>query len=112
MDVLGTRCPRCHQGVRPADFYCSQCGAHLKPLPPDVSFAGLFKLFSGTIILPPLGILWGWRYLRGDTKAQLIGMTIIAITVIELSIITMATVQLVNGINAQVNSQLQNIQMY
>lgn len=112
MDLQTGTCPKCHQGIAESNFYCSNCGTNLKPPPPDVSFGGLTKLFLGTILLPPIGILWGLRYLKGNSKAQVIGMSAIVLTIIELGLITITTIQLVNGVNEQVNSQLQQIQAF
>jgi hypothetical protein len=86
-----TLCPVCHVVVKPGDYYCFNCGKNLHPAPPSLSFATLAGFFVGSIILPPMGIIWGYRY-------------------IKLILLVNATVSVYNTINDQVQEQLPNIQ--
>lgn len=102
-------CGRCHVVVRPTDYYCYNCGKDLKPKPPDTSLVTQLLLYGGSIVLPPMGIIWGIKYMRfPSSKSQMVGFICIAITIILLVIIAIVSIQFINAVNDQVNSQMQN----
>jgi uncharacterized protein (DUF983 family) len=104
-------CPTCHVAVKPLDYFCSNCGKNLHPVPPSLSSVTIFGFIVGSIVLPPMGFIWGIRYLKSDdNKARFYGFVFIIITIVELILLTIGTIQLINTINQQVNSQMQNIQ--
>jgi hypothetical protein len=103
-----TLCPVCHVVVKPGDYYCFNCGKNLHPAPPSLSFATLAGFF---VILPPMGIIWGYRYIKSpDMKAKVFGLILMVTTIIELILLVNATVSVYNTINDQVQEQLPNIQ--
>jgi len=116
MDVIPVPapvCPKCHQTVEPIDFFCRNCGTNLKAKPPDTSILAQLMLYVGSALLPPLGIIWAWRYLRQkDTKSRIIGLAAVVITIIELVVIAQISVSLVNTVNEQVYKQTQNLLQY
>jgi len=116
MDVIPAPAPvclKCHQTVDSTDFYCRNCGINLKPKPPDTSIGAQFVLYISSVLLPPLGIIWAWRYLRqADTKSKIIGFVAVIITIIELIVIAQISVSLVNTVNEQVYQQTQNLLQY
>lgn len=104
-------CPVCHTVVRSSDYFCFNCGKNLheKPLPTDRMTELLY--YAGSVFLPPLGFWWGFRYLRQDNQAaKRIGMICMVLTVISTLVAVRLTMQVMNGINAQVNQQLQGLQ--
>lgn len=100
-------CPVCHVTVRPTDFYCYNCGKNLHEKPMSVTTEYLY--YAGSLLLPPLGIFWGLKMLSGDERARRIGIVCIALTVVSTIAATVWTMRLFQGINAQVNQQLQGI---
>lgn len=103
-------CPACHIAVKPTDYYCYNCGKNLKPKPASTSWITQLSLYVGSIILPPMGIIWGIRYLREkESNAKIIGMICIILTVVVLVVAIQATINLVNYVNNQVNIQTQNL---
>lgn len=63
-----------------------------------------------TVLLPPMGIFKGIKYLKfEDQKLKAIGIVVIVITILELILITVWTINFANMINSQVNSQLNNL---
>lgn len=105
--IVPPMCPQCHAVVRPTDFFCYNCGKNLKPAPPSTSFEKLFMYYLGTLLLPPMGIWWGIKYVRsGNEKAKLHGWIMIVGTVVLLIFLTIWTTQFVNTITTQVNSQM------
>lgn len=100
-------CPTCHTQVRATDFFCFNCGTNLKPKPLSTSITTQLGYYIATLLLPPLGIIWGFRYLRQDnTQAKIIGLVMIVATFIELTIIMIGTVNTINFLNNEVNRQL------
>ncbi len=103
-------CPQCHVIVRSTDFFCYNCGKNLKPAPPSIAFEKLFMYYLGTILLPPMGIVWGIKYVKSENQnAKIHGMIMIVGTIIELILLTVWTVQFVNTVTSQVNGQLNGI---
>lgn len=104
-------CPVCHVTVRPSDFYCYNCGKNLHEKPLMISTLMEYGYYAGSLLLPPLGLWWGWRLFRqADPRARRMGILNIAITVISTIVFSLWSVQLFQSINAQVNSQLNGIQ--
>ena len=104
-------CPVCHVSVKPSDYFCFNCGKNLHPQPPSTSIFNQIVLYSGSIFLPPLGILWGLRYLRQEKQStKMVGLIAIALTLISLIVVTRITIDFINTLNNQVNEQIQNFQ--
>lgn len=67
--------------------------------------------YAGALVLPPMGFIWGIRYLRQtDRTSKIVGSILVVGTIIELILLTQWTVQLINTINMQVSGQLNSIQ--
>lgn len=104
-------CPVCHAAVRPTDYFCFNCGRSLKPRPPSTSIFSQALLYLGSLFLPPLGLIWGWRYLRqANPSSKIVGVVAILITIISLIVTTWLVVKTVNTVNVQVNQQLRLLQ--
>ncbi|MFA6519025.1 MAG: hypothetical protein WCV93_05265 [Candidatus Shapirobacteria bacterium] len=99
-------CPTCHQPVEQTDFFCSTCGKNLHPVPPSTSLSSQIVLYLKTLLLPPFGFIWSYRYLRqSDSKSKLIGLFTIVITVIEIIWLIQSTSGLINTVNQQISQQ-------
>ncbi len=58
-----------------------------------------------------MGIVWGMRYLRQpDQKSKIVGFIAMALTVIVILWAVRYTVNLINGVNSQMNTQLQGLE--
>jgi hypothetical protein len=103
-------CPGCHQPVAPIDYFCPNCGKNLRPSPLSTSPASQILLYLKTIILPPFGFYWGYRYLRqSDTTSKIVGLITILITLVEIIWLTQTTIAAVNTVNQQVQIQLNGL---
>ena len=103
MDEVLT-CPSCHISVRPTDYFCFNCGKNLHPAPPSTAIEEQIKLYLGSIFLPPMGIIWGLRYLKQpDQKSKIAGWIMIILTVIVLWLAIKWTVDIVNGVDKQMS---------
>jgi hypothetical protein len=112
-DIPGTasHCPKCHTEVRVTDYYCYNCGSAIQVKPPSTSTIDQVLLYIGSVCLPPMGIIWGIKYVRQpDTKSKSIGIVAMILTVLIIFITINVTVSLMRSISSQVNSQMQIIE--
>lgn len=99
-------CSKCHQQVNGNDYFCPICGYKIRSPPPSTTFWGIVVLLIKTVLLPPFGFIWGYRYLRqADNKSKIIGVAVILITLLELVWGVVATVEIVDTANKQINQQ-------
>ena len=57
--------------------------------------------------MPPLGLWWGYRYLRqSDTSSKLVGLVVVLMTVVEIVWVTQITIGAINTANQQINQQM------
>ncbi len=95
-------CPKCHTEVRATDYFCLNCGKNIHEKPASTSLESQAMLYLGSIFLPPMGVIWGWRYLKADDqKSKIVGITAMVITVIVLLLAVKWTVDIVNAVNKQ-----------
>lgn len=106
-------CPQCHIEVRQTDYFCSNCGKNLQEKPLVVSITTQTKLYLGSIFLPPMGIIWGLRYLRQkDQNSKIVGWVAIALTMVTLLVSIKLTMDFINDVNRQVEEQLENMDAF
>jgi hypothetical protein len=80
-----TICSQCHVAVRVSDYFCFNCGKNLKPKPLSTSVSTQLIYYAGSVFLPPMGIIWGIKYLKEkESKAKIVGIVCITITVVVL----------------------------
>jgi amino acid transporter len=106
-------CPKCHTTVRSSDFFCFNCGTNLKPKPLNTTLSYQLLLYIGCILLPPLGIIWGIRYLKEPKQSsKIIGIISIILTLISLIVGIILSINIINNVNSQVSKQLQLLNNY
>lgn len=107
---LISHCKKCQNEVKLEYYFCPTCGTKLKQPPVSTSIYTQIKYYIGSIVLFPMGIVWGFRYLRDDrTSAKIIGMALILGTIIFGMFIAIWTVQTVNTVSTQINDQMRLI---
>lgn len=75
--------------------------------PLSTSFSTQITLYIKSLLLPPFGFLWGYRYLRqSDNVSKYVGIFTLLITAIEIIWIINTTVSMVNLVNQQVTQQM------
>lgn len=103
-------CPFCQAQLTDKSLYCSSCGRRVreKILPASLVFQlGIYLL---SFFLPPLGLWPGFKYLKQiNSKLRIIGVIAILLTFISIVISVILLFHLMNYVNQQVNSQLQNM---
>lgn len=111
MDTTTTTCPQCHIAVRPEYYFCYNCGKNLKEAPPSISIEKQLMLYLGSIVLPPMGIIWAVKYLKQPAqKYKIVGITAIVLTVLSGVISTKLAIDYITKINEQVTNQLNGMQ--
>ncbi len=104
-------CPGCHTAVRPTDYFCFNCGKSLHAVPPGTTLLDQIKLYTGSIVLAPMGIFWGLKYLReNDDKAKLVGVVAMILSGVTFILAVQYTMSFVNSLNVQMGQQLQGIE--
>jgi hypothetical protein len=103
-------CPSCHQPVKPTDYFCFNCGKIIRPRPLSTSVSTQIFLYLKTLLLPPFGFWWGYRYLRqSDNASKTIGLITVLITFVEIIWLVQTTITAVNTVNQQVQLQLNSL---
>lgn len=103
-------CSVCHTEVRDTDYFCFNCGKNLHEKPLSITVMDQVLLYAGSLLLPPMGILWGIKYLKQqDQKSRYVGIVAIAITVIVILWITNYIMNVFTAVNSQVNTQLDGL---
>lgn len=104
-------CPGCHTAVRETDYFCFNCGRNLHPVPLRTDGLTEFLYYIVSILFPPFGFWWGIKYLRqNDPASKRIAYISMILTVISAIIVVTWSIQLISGISAQVNQQLDTMQ--
>lgn len=107
MDEIIT-CPGCHLPVEKSCYFCPNCGKKIRSPPLSTTWSSQIILYLKTLLLPPLGLIWGYRYLRQpDSDSKLVGLVTVVITVIEIIWLIVTTIGVVNMANQQINQQIQ-----
>ena len=104
-------CPQCHTVVRATDYFCFNCGKnlHQKPLPSTPLYE--IGAYLGSAVLPPLGAVWGLKYIRQpDAASKRIGWGSIVVTVIATFLVTVWMVKFAENIQTQVNQGVNQLQ--
>ncbi len=67
--------------------------------------------YAGSLLLPPLGFWWGWKYLKQpDAASKRIGIISIVLTAISFIVTSIWIVQYINALNAALGGQLNGMQ--
>ncbi len=103
-------CPACHTTVKNTDYFCFNCGKNLHEKPPSISIFDQALLYAKCIFLPPMGFIWGCKYLKqSDQRTRIVGLVAYAITVIVFIWATAYTMNVFNTVSKQVNTQFEGV---
>lgn len=97
METEVLSCPFCHYPTIEAFYYCPNCGKSLKLAP--ISIFKQIGIYAISILLPPLGLWPGIKYLRqGTGKARTVGLIAIILTLISSAITIWITIVFIGQI--------------
>lgn len=104
MDTTQFVCPTCGSITAPDDAFCSRCGVKLN----RVFSIGLGKqiwIYFVSFFLPPLGLIWVWKYFRMDSAlAKKVAWISLALTIVSIVLTVWATGAFFQTIQNQMNS--------
>jgi hypothetical protein len=102
-------CPFCHFQLLQSYYFCPNCGKKINE--PPVSNAKALGVCLISILLPPLGLWPGVKYLFAkEQKTRIVGAIAIALTILSTVITIWLSIGLLNNINQSVNSQMNQYQ--
>jgi hypothetical protein len=100
-------CPACHQVIDATDYFCRNCGKNIRSRPLSTSIPTQLWLYLKTLLFPPFGFIWGFRYLfQPKTSAKLIGLFVILLTIVETIWLIQTTTTTINNVTTEINRQL------
>jgi hypothetical protein len=101
-------CTFCHVTVRPTDFFCYNCGRNLHEPPKSVGIGTQILYYAGSILMPPMGIFWGIKYLREQNEtARRVGLVCIALTVVSMLYFSYQMISVYNRVSGEVRTQME-----
>jgi hypothetical protein len=111
MEPVQNICPVCHFAVLETYYFCPNCGKNLKPAPLPTNTVKQIGIYALSILLPPLGLWPGVKYLMQKTsKAKIIGLVAILLTIVSTLVTSYYFIGWANKINQEVTKQLNQYQ--
>lgn len=100
-------CSVCHQPIVETYYFCPNCGKKIHEPPPSTTFAKQLSIYAVSILLPPLGLWPGIRYLRQpDQKTRMIGWAAIILTALSTILTVWLTIRIIDIIQADILAPL------
>ena len=107
---LTQTCPFCKNIVADMDYSCPTCGRKIREKPLSTSALTQIGIYLLSFLLPPLGLVPGFRYLRqNDQKRKIIGIIALILTAVSLILGTIFIVNFINTFNDIFSKQLQQL---
>lgn len=102
-------CPFCHIALKDDYYFCPNCGKKLKD--PPMTAAKEIGIYLLSVLLPPLGLWPGIRYiLSGNAKTRRVGWIAVGLTVLATIITIWLFMGFMNGLTQGLNSSLNQYQ--
>lgn len=99
-------CPVCKTPVFDNYIFCANCGANLKEAAAP-SMGKQISIYLVSLLLPPLGLLPGIRYLRRDDPvAKRVGMITIILTIVSTVLTIWLSWGFVATVQKTINQQM------
>ncbi len=104
-------CPKCGYQILPTYNFCPNCGNKFKNPPLSTSLGKQVYLYLISILLPPIGLFPGIKYLLDkNPTAKIIGIILITLTLLSTIITVKVTMDFVNSQIAGTNLELNQLQ--
>ena len=103
-------CRFCNSPVSANFFFCPTCGKKINE--PPITVAKQIGIYAISILLPPLGLWPGIKYvLQKDEKTKLVGIVAIILTIISSVITIWVFMNFMSGIGSSIGpiNQYQNM---
>jgi hypothetical protein len=100
-------CPSCHVVVQTGAYFCLNCGAALKENPPPTSVGSRIKIYAVSVLLPPFGLIYVWRYLKQpDETSRRIGWIAFMLTIVMTTATLWLMFVAIDSFNRSLNAAL------
>ena len=101
-------CPACHASLAGGEYFCPHCGRALKTQPLSIGWGHQFFYYLVSILLPPLGLWWAYKYWQqNDQVPRRVAIVIVILTAISLIINIWAFVGIYNSLSQAIGGPLQ-----
>ena len=103
---INQTCPYCHFALIATGSFCPNCGKALEKKPLSITLLKQIIIYLVSFCLPPLGLAWGFKYLREDNQqAKRIGLIAILLTIISLVLTVWLSMTFVNNFNQSLKEE-------
>ena len=111
MPTESVTCPSCHATIPLQDAkFCPYCG---KVLSIPTSVGKQIVVYLVSLLVPPFGFWYVWKYLRqGDKKSRIIGIVSLILTIIAIVLSIWLWEKSVAALNQAMNSSLGGFGLY
>lgn len=97
-----SQCPSCHTPISSEVHFCPNCGYHFAE---QVSVGRQVWIYFVSLFLPPLGLIWVFKYIRSqNTQLKRIALIAIILTILSSLVTIWFSISLFQGIQNQLNS--------
>ena len=99
------KCKECEHEISDEALACPNCGKPQTNRHPSVSLSAQTTVYSVSLLLPPFGLWYVWKYLKQkDGKSKKIGIAALILTIISMIVMIWITKGLINSFNQALNS--------
>ncbi len=111
MDTMPITCSSCHKIIPLQDAkFCPYCG---KALTISTSAEKQIVVYLVSLLVPPFGFWYVWKYLRqGDRKSKIIGIVAAVLTIIAIATSIWLWEKSLTVLNQKINSSLGSFSVY
>jgi hypothetical protein len=103
-------CKFCGQTVFTNYYFCPYCGKKL--IEPPITMVKEIGIYLFSILLPPLGLWPGIKYLlQKNNRARRVGIITILLTIIATIVTLYFTIITVSNIQQTINTQMNQVQL-
>lgn len=107
MDNQSLICPSCHTIALPGSKFCANCGHILIAPPTSISIVKQIWIYFVSIALPPLGLIWTFRYFKSTYPAvKRVALIALVLTILSSIITIWASVGIFQSVQQQVQQQV------
>ncbi len=99
-----TLCPQCNEILLPGTNFCPKCGFQISLIPTTVSIGRQLYIYAVSLLLPPLGLIWTFKFLHHTTdQKRRIAIIAAVLTIVSIIFTVWFIVGFFQGIQQQVN---------
>ncbi len=102
-------CQFCHSPISDNFYFCPNCGKKIHE--PPITIAKQISVYAISLLLPPLGLWPGIKYvLQKEEKTKTVGIIAIILTIISTVITLLFFMNTLNSITSGAGSSLNQLQ--